>query len=394
MERVIPGLEVACANVTGVIGRRRWALLGNQAAVTHDLDPARTALVRAGAEPPAFLFAPEHGLEGIAQDMEAVGDQVDPLTGKLVRSLYGHDPSTLEPRPEDLLDVDVVLVDLPDIGTRYYTFAATMDAMMTACGRAGVELVILDRPNPLGGVIREGGLLQPGFESFVGRLPVPVRHGMTLGELALLLQRERYPELELTVVQCRSWRRTAWFDETGLPWVAPSPNMPTLETAILYPGLCLVEATNLSEGRGTTRPFKLIGAPWLDGPRLVAQIRRSGPQGIAARPARFRPAFGKHAGEICSGVEFCITDRQAFSPLELGVRLLGLVHRLHPEHFAWRAEAYEFVGAIPAVDLLTGDARVRTVVETGEDPEPLFASWREEVRRFEERLAGNMLYPE
>jgi uncharacterized protein YbbC (DUF1343 family) len=229
MSRVVTGLELLVESPE-VVGYRPWVLLTNHAAVTAELEPARAVLRRAVPGPLLRLLAPEHGLEGVAQDMEAVDDARDPLPGLTVRSLYGRDAATLEPRPDDLAGADAVVVDLPDIGCRYYTFAATMDAVMAACARAGVEVVVLDRPNPIGGVAREGGPVEPGFSSFVSRLPVPVRHGLTLGELALLLQRERYPSLELTVVTCRGWRRSWWADETGLPWVPPSPNMPTPES--------------------------------------------------------------------------------------------------------------------------------------------------------------------
>lgn len=391
MDRTVTGLEVLVSDPTP-IGGRTWALLTNHAAVGADLAPGRSELVRA-AGAPALLFAPEHGLEGVAQDMEAVDDAADPLTGVRVRSLYGAHAATLEPTAADLDGIDVLVIDLPDIGTRYYTFAATMDAVMAACERAGVEVMVLDRPNPINGIDREGGLVRPGFESFVGRIPTPVRHGLTLGEVALILQRERYPGLELTVITCRGWRRRQWLDQAGLSWVAPSPNMPTLETATLYPGLCLVEATNLSEGRGTTRPFKLVGAPWLDGPRLAGELRKRRIPGVAARPAWFRPAFGKHAGRVCSGVELTVTDRRAFTPVAFGVTLLWMIRRLAPGTFGWRSGAYEFVDTVPAIDLLTGDERARTLIEASEDPSALIASWRADIRDFEQRLEGTLLYP-
>ncbi len=387
MEKVIPGIDVLVEDPAPLKGRR-WAMLCNHASVTSDLEPGRTALAGV-AGLPVRLFAPEHGIEGVAQDMEGVEDETDPLTGVPVRSLYGHDASSLEPGDEDLEGIDVLVADLPDIGTRYYTFAATLDAVMAACARRGVELVVADRPNPIGGVTREGGMVRPGYESFVGRIPVPARHGLTMGEIALLLQRERYPDLELTVILCRGWRREIWLDEAGLPWVAPSPNMPTLETAALYPGLCLVEATTLSEGRGTTRPFKLVGAPGLDARGLARAMR--GLPGVAARPAWFRPEFGKHAGSVCAGVELVVTDRRRLRPVEVGLRLLDAVRRLHPGRFSWRAEAYEFVDEIPAMDLLTGDGRARRVIETGTGLDELLASWREEVTRFEATLPDILL---
>ncbi len=391
MKRVQTGLEVLI-ETPELIGGRSWALLANQAAVTADLDPARTALVAIDPGPLVRLFAPEHGLDCVSQDMEAVADVHDEVTGCDVRSLYGSSADTLAPKKKDLEGIEVMVVDLPDIGARYYTFAATMDWVMAACEDANVEVLVLDRPNPIGGVRREGGLVEKGFESFVSQLPVPVRHGLTLGEIALLLQRERYPRLELTVVPCREWRRRDWLDATGCPWVPPSPNMPTLETASLYPGLCLVEATNLSEGRGTTRPFHLVGSPWLDAEELVSRLRVLDLPGIAFRPARFRPQFGKHGGEICAGVELHVDDRQNLEPVALGLHLLKTIHDLHPEDFAWRSDPYEFVRDVPALDLLTGSVAAREHIENGLGFDPIFDSWRQSVTEFETRLEGVLLY--
>jgi uncharacterized protein YbbC (DUF1343 family) len=385
------GLEVL-ADEPGLLAGRRWALLANQAAVDAGLAAARSILPAAGCGLPRRLFAPEHGLDGTAQDMEPVADRRDHMTGCEVRSLYGCDAASLKPERDDLADLDVLVVDLPDIGSRHYTFAATMDSAMAAAERNGVEILVLDRPNPIGGVQREGGLVQPGFESFVSQLPTPIRHGLTLGEIALLLQRQRYRSLELTVIRCRGWRRHQWLDHTGLPWVPPSPNMPTLETAALYPGLCLIEATTLSEGRGTTRPFHLVGAPWLDAETVVARVRDLGLPGCAVRAARFRPQFGKHAGEVCSGLEFHVTDREALQPVELGLRLIETIARAHPDRFQWRREPYEFVTEVPAIDLLTGSAEFRRLLEEESRLDPLLEGWRRGVSRFEDDLEGVLLY--
>ena len=391
MRRVQTGLEVLL-ETPELIGGRGWALVANQAAVTADLDPARIALRAIDPGPLVRLFAPEHGLDCVAQDMEAVADVRDELTGCEVRSLYGSTADTLSPEPRDLDGVEAMLIDLPDIGARYYTFAATMDWVMAACESANVEVMVLDRPNPIGGLGREGGLVEKGFESFVSQLPVPIRHGLTLGEIALLLQSERYPQLELTVIPCRGWRRQDWLDDTGLPWVLPSPNMPTVDTAGLYPGLCLVEATTLSEGRGTTRPFQLIGAPWLNAEDLVVHLRNLDVSGVAFRPARFRPEFGKHGGEVCAGVELHLTDRQALEPVALGMHLLKTIHDLHPDDFTWRPDPYEFVGDVPALDILTGSSAARECIENELDFDSLFESWRESVATFEDQLEGILLY--
>lgn len=390
MACVTTGLEVLAA-APDVIAGRRWALLANHAAVTSQLEPARSRLtVSAGA--PTLLFAPEHGLDGVAQDMEPVEDERDRVTGAAVRSLYGQCAETLRPRDDDLGSIDVVVVDLPDIGCRYYTFAATMDAVMAACEAAAVAVVVLDRPNPLGGRRREGGPVSPGCDSFVSRIPTPIRHGLTLGEIALLLQRDRYPALELGVVPCRGWSRAGWWDTTSLPWVPPSPNMPTLDTAALYPGLCLIEATTLSEGRGTTRPFHLVGAPWVDAETTVTALRALDPPGAAFRAARFRPEFGKHGGSVCAGVELFVTDRDRLEPVALGLALLKALHDLHPDHFGWRPDSYEFVADTPALDLLTGSPDVRNRIEAGEPFDDLIASWQAWVGEWESNLDGILLY--
>ncbi|MCD4749850.1 MAG: DUF1343 domain-containing protein [Thermoanaerobaculales bacterium] len=386
------GLQRLLAD-SATIKDRRWALLANQASVTRNLETARLALA-AVAGPPIRLFAPEHGLEGVAQDMEAVADSVDPLTGATVHSLYGEDAGTLAPKAQSLENLDAIVVDMPDIGSRYYTFAASLDGMMAACEMAGVEVVVLDRPNPLGGLRREGGMVQPGFESFVSQLPTPIRHGLTLGEIALLLHRERYPDLELTVVPCLGWKRSDLFDATDLPWVSPSPNMPTLDTALLYPGLCLIEATTLSEGRGTTRPFHLVGAPWVDAHHLVDSLRTLELPGVAFRATSFRPEFQKHANRICAGCDLHITNREMLRPLELGLEIVKTIHDLYPNDFSWRAEPYEFVTEAPALDLLTGSSRARSIIEGGQELQCLFDEWHEEVKAFENTLGNILLYHE
>jgi uncharacterized protein YbbC (DUF1343 family) len=391
-EAVIPGLEVLLED-PAVLRGRRFAVLGNQAAVTRRLRTAWQALCWAGLRP-VRLLAPEHGLWGVAQDMESVASSVESSIAAEIVSLYGSSAATLKPQAAVLEGLDAVVVDLPDIGCRYYTFAATMSLTMAACEAAGVEVIVCDRPNPLGGEELEGGPVEDGYRSFVSELPVPVRHGLTLGELALLLQARRSPALGLTVIPCRGWRRRMSFDETGLSWVAPSPNMPTPVTATLYPGACLVEATSMSEGRGTTRPFRLVGAPWLDGEELAARLNRLDVAAFRFRPTRFRPEFGKHAGEICGGVEWHLLDARGIGSLEMGLHLLSQVRAIHPEHFSWRTDPYEFVGEVPAIDLLTGSAAARRAV-MGESPlDGVIEAWRDYCERFRSERRAFLLYPE
>jgi len=390
--RVLSGLDVLLADPALLRGRR-FALLANQAAVTRQLESAWRALCRIGCRP-VRLFAPEHGLWGVAQDMEAVAHDAEPATGVPVLSLYGSGPETLAPPAEALEDVEALVVDLPDIGCRYYTFAATMALALEVCQRCGVEAIVCDRPNPLGGEELEGGPVAAGCRSFVSELPVPVRHGLTLGELALLVRAERLPDLALTVVPCRGWRRSHLWEETGLPWVAPSPNMPTPLTARVYPGACLVEATNLSEGRGTTRPFQLIGAPWLDAEALAAALERFGPPAFRFRPTRFRPEFGKHAGTVCHGVEWHVLDRRAAGVVAMGVRLLQQVRALHPERFGWREAPYEFVADVPAIDLLTGSDLARRAVVGEVAVSEVEEAWRRHCVEFRAERRRFLLYPE
>lgn len=384
---VISGLEVLAGD-PALLSGRRWALVANQAAVTRSLRPAWQVL--AGAGTLVRLFAPEHGLWGVAQDMEAVDEERH--DGRVVRSLYGRHEGTLRPRGEDLEDLDAVVVDLPDIGCRYYTFAATLAHVMAACEASGVEVVVCDRPNPIGGLAIEGGPVESGCRSFVSELPVPVRHGLTLGELALLLQAERHPSLTLAVVSCLGWRRREWWHETGLPWVAPSPNIPTPETAAVYPGACLAEATNLSEGRGTTRPFHLLGAPWLDGEALAGSLNALDLPGVVFQATRFRPEFHKHAGTVCGGVAWHLTDREALRPVATGVAVLAAAWRLAPDQCRWRQQPYEFVDGVPALDLLTGSPLARAVVEGRTPLAALAGSWEPYEREFSQRRRAVLLY--
>lgn len=370
---------------------RRIGLLANQAAVTADLVAAWHALAGRDVRL-ACLLAPEHGLWGVAQDMEAVEDEREPVLGVPIHSLYGDSALSLVPRSDWLRDLDAVLVDLPDIGARYYTFAATLAHLMAACEPLGVEVIVLDRPNPIGGVLLEGGPVTPSCRSFVGEIDVPVRHGLTLGELALWLRATRHPQLALTVVMCEGWSREQWWDETGLPWVAPSPNMPTLTTAAIYPGACLVEATNLSEGRGTTRPFELIGAPWLDGNELATRLASLDLPGVAFRPTGFRPQSGKHAGVVCGGVQWHVVDRLTMRPLETGVHVLRAARELAPDRFGWRADPYEFVSDVPAIDLLTGSDGARAVIEGRAETVDLLDSWRHHCAAFDQARRPFLLY--
>ncbi|MDH3525035.1 MAG: DUF1343 domain-containing protein [Acidobacteriota bacterium] len=375
----------------GRLAGRRFGLLAHGAAVDRRLRPAHLALAEAGA-PPARLFGPEHGYYGVEQDMVATADDVDPWTGVPIVSLYGADAGSLVPRGEAFAGLDLLLVDLQDVGARYYTYAATGVWAAEAALAAGCEVWVLDRPNPLGGEVVEGNLREPGCESFVGAFALPARHGLTLGELFRLEARRRGWGGGLEVVAMRGWRRADLWPATGRPWLAPSPNLPRLAGVFLYPGLCLVEATRLSEGRGTTRPFQLVGAPGVDPPALAEALAEQQHPGVAFVPTYFRPQYHKHAGEVCGGVEIQVLDLGAVAPYELGVELTALLHDLGGDAFGWRDAPYEFVADRPAIDLLTGSAALRTALAEGGDFRAWIASWEADETRFLDARGDALLY--
>jgi len=332
------------------------------------------------------LFGPEHGARGDAQDMIGVDTGRDAATGLPVHSLYGHDAASLAPTAQMLDGLDALVFDIQDIGSRYYTFVWTMVLAMRACAAAGVAFVVLDRPNPVGGALVEGPAIAPGFESFVGLVSCATRHGLTAGEIARWRHAVEKLDGELVVIAMQGWSRDTWFEHTGLPWVLPSPNMPTPDTALVYPGMCLVEGTELSEGRGTTRPFELAGAPWIDGARLADQLASMQLPGVRFRPCTFTPTFHKHAGQACGGVQLHVTDARAFRPVRTGVAFVKACRDHDPARFGWRARAYEFVDKIPAIDLLAGTARLREGIEAGASLDELCARWpRDEGAWLDER---------
>ncbi len=389
---MVPGLEVLAARRFRPLAGRRAGLVCNPTAVTRALVHAADLLHAAPGVRLAALFGPEHGVRGDAQYMAAVGGERDPRTGLPAHSLYGATRESLRPSPAQLEGLDVLAFDVQDVGSRYYTYQATMMLCMEAAAEAGVAFVVLDRPNPIGGVLVEGPKLAPGFESFCGLHDLAVRHGMTVGELALLFREERRLDLDLEVVRCEGWRRALPFRATGLPWVFPSPNMPTPETALVYPGMCLLEGTNLSEGRGTTRPFELFGAPWLDAHRLAADLARERLGGVAFRPVSFVPTWDKHAGVRCYGVEIVIGDPATFRPFRTGLAAVVHARAQDPARFAWRTEAYEFVSSVPAFDLLCGSSRERRAIEAGETVSDMAAAFAPEEAGFTRRRAAYLLY--
>jgi uncharacterized protein YbbC (DUF1343 family) len=288
--------------------------------------------------------------------------------------------------------VDFLLFDLQDVGVRYYTFIWTMALAMRAAARARKPFVVLDRPNPLGGEIVEGNVLDPAYASFVGLHPLAVRHGMTAGELAGYFNAAFGIGCDLRVVRLAGWRRARWFDQTGLPWVPPSPNMPTLDTATVYAGMCLLEATNLSEGRGTTRPFELVGAPFIDGNALANDLARERLPGAAFRPCSFQPTFNKWAGEPCGGVQVHVTDRLRFRSFRAGLSLIQAVRRRWPREFKWKRPPYEYEARKLPIDILCGTDALRRGLERGASAAVLERRWRPALARFRKVRARHLLY--
>jgi uncharacterized protein YbbC (DUF1343 family) len=330
------------------------------------------------------LFGPEHGVRGEAQAGEHVAAGTDPRTGLQVHSLYG---DTRTPTAEMLADIDVMVIDLQDIGVRYATYLSSIAYVIDACAEQGKQVIILDRPNPLGGEMVAGNVLDPEYASFIGIHAIPTVHGLTMGEFGRLWAKDHHSP-EPVVVPMRGWNRSMWYDDTDLPWVFPSPNLPTLDSVELYPATCLIEGTVLSEGRGTTRPFEMIGAPWIEPETLASELRSLDIPGVAYRPVYFTPAFSKHQGERCGGIQIYITDRAAFDGVRLGPHLLVTIKKVYPDDFAWLPphKVKYFV------DLLAGGTQLRTTIAEGASIEQMLDSWAQESQTFEDQRTDILLY--
>jgi uncharacterized protein YbbC (DUF1343 family) len=384
------GLDALLGERAGDFAGRRLGLVAHPASVTSGLVHAVDAFVAHEGLNLVSVFGPQHGARGEKQDNMIESESYsDPRTGLPVHSLYGE---VRKPTPEMLEGLDDLVFDLQDVGVRIYTFAWTMTLAMEACRDAGVRFVVLDRPNPVGGLQREGPSLREGFESFVGLHPIPLRHGLSLGELAQLANTEFGIGCELEVIPCEGWSRRDWFDDTGLPWVFPSPNLPTLDSCVPYPGTVLLEGTNLSEGRGTTRPFELLGAPFLDADALVERMTDFDLAGVRLRPCWFEPTFQKHAGALCGGLQVHVEDREAFRPVLFAVALFRAAMDLAPQAFAWREPPYEYEETHPPIDILWGSADLRARLAAGQGPHEILAASGAEVAAFSERVAPYLLY--
>ena len=392
MAAVQSGLEVLAARRFAPLAGLRVGAICNPTAVDRDFGHLADLLRAAPGVTLAALFGPEHGIRGDAQDMVGVGEAVDLRTGVRVWSLYGDRFESLSPTPESLSGLDALVFDVQDVGSRYYTFVYTMALAMRAAAQAKLKFLVLDRPNPVGLSEVEGNLVHPGFESFVGLYPLPNRHGMTAGELARHFNVQQAIGCELEVVACEGLHRPMGFEDTGLCWVQPSPNMPTVDTAFVYPGLCMVEGTNLSEGRGTTRPFEIVGAPFLDPYRFCEALAAERLPGVKFRPLSFVPTFHKHAGKSCGGAMIHVTDRRSFLPVRTGVAVLRAARMVGHKDFRWRTERYEFVEDKPAVDLLCGTDAVRKAIDAGEGLDACCAGFAEERAGFLPVRARALIY--
>lgn len=357
---------------SGRLTGKRVGIVSNPASVDetfqHIVDAAVAAGVTVGA-----IFGPQHGFRSDVQDnMIETPHAEDRLRRVPVYSLYS---DTREPTADMLRGLDALVIDLQDVGTRVYTYAWTMANCLRAGARHGVPVIVCDRPNPIGGLDVEGPLIEPGYESFVGQFPIPLRHGMTMGELARLFNDHFGIGAELEVVAMEGWRRAWYFDGTGLPWVMPSPNIPTLDSALVYPGTVLLEGTNASEGRGTTRPFELVGAPWVQAERFAAAMNARQLPGVYFRPAVFEPTFQKHARATCGGCQIHVLDRGTFKPVLTGVALIEQIRAADPSAFAWRQPPYEYERDKLPIDILSGSPALRTALDAGVRAEDIAAGW-------------------
>lgn len=365
-----------------LIRQGRLGLITNPSAIDRRLRAAPDLLLAAGAKL-VSLFGPEHGVRGDIPDGIRVPHGKDERTGLPVWSLYGE---VSAPTPEMLRGLDALVFDIQDVGARFYTFSSTLSHSIDSAERAGIPLIVLDRPNPLGGAIVEGPILEPAHAAFVGLHPIPIRHAATMGELGRLFAgfgSRSAPR----VVECRGWRRSEYWDQTGLPWIPPSPNMPQALTALVYPGTCLIEGTNVSEGRGTTMPFLYFGAPWVKAEDLAASLTALKLPGAGFTPVRFRPTASKHSGAVCQGCQLHVLDRRRFAPVATGVAILQQIRTLYPNHFEWRRS-----GAKHSVDRLAGTSDLRLAIDAGKSWREISDSWQRGERLYRERLRGVELY--
>jgi uncharacterized protein YbbC (DUF1343 family) len=383
------GLDIFEKHWPKVLEGARTGLVIHPASVNRHLEDTFQLFMKSRKLKVTALFGPQHGIRGETQDnmVEWEGFS-DEETGLPVYSLYG---KTRKPEPFMLQDIDALVIDLQDVGSRYYTYIWTMERCIEACSEMKKSMVVLDRPNPLGGVQMEGPVLRREFASFVGSRALPVRHGMTIGEIAAYLKYSFYPSLDLHVIPMQGWSRGMWFDETGLTWIMPSPNMPTLNSAVVYPGICLLEGTNLSEGRGTTRPFEIVGAPFVEPRGFVRRLMEQNHPGVVFRPLYFQPTFQKYAGQVCGGAQLQITDRDSFRPFMAGAAVIRAARDLYAEHFQWKLPPYEYETKKMPIDILAGSDSFRNDIDQGESISYMEKRWEAECLDFHREVRRRFL---
>ncbi len=384
MRTVLTGLDGFLDQPPRATHGARLGLLTNPTGIDRHLRSSIDLISAHKAMNLTALYGPEHGVRGEAQAGDHVDSGLDASTGVRVHSLYG---ATRTPSREMLDDIDVMVIDLQDIGVRYTTYISTVAHAIDACAECGKGAIILDRPNPMNGTRVSGSVLEPAFASFVGIHAIPILHGLTIGEFGRLWARDHHLPAP-DVVSMKGWRRDMWFDETGLPWVAPSPNLPTLDSMLVYPGSCLLEGTNLSEGRGTTRPFETIGAPWIDPERLAEALTDLALTGVSYRPTYFTPTFSKHTGCRCGGVQIYVLRRDTFDAVAFGPYLLATLKRLHPDEFAWLPPE----DGPYFIDKLAGSSELRQAIDAGTSIPDLLAGWSLEAASFEAARSDILLY--
>ena len=383
------GLDVLLAHKKALPSGKRIALLANPSSVDSHYQFIVDRFLSEKSWEVKALWGPEHGLRGEMQDQELCEAFRDPRTGLPVHSLYGQN---LKPTPEMMQEIDLVVFDMQDVGARYYTFIYTLSYVMEACMEHQKEVVVLDRPNPINGVDVEGPVLDPGYESFVGRYPISIRHGMTIGELAFYFHQEFHLNCRLEVIEMEGWDRKSFFEETGLPWILPSPNMPTVDAAVVYPGMCLFEATNVSEGRGTTRPFEFFGAPWIDPEKFCRSMEAFELKGVIFRPVYFRPTSNKFQRQLCGGAQMHVTDRRSFLPVKTALCILFVLLRDYAKEFRWKDPPYEFETERLPIDILWGNSWIREDLEKGVAPNDMEAKWQDRLAAFLKIREKYLLY--
>lgn len=390
MNKIALGIEVLTGERARPLSGARVGLICHPASIDHDFRHSADLLSQHADINLTALFGPQHGIRGETQDnmIEWEGFR-DARTGVMAYSLYGE---VRKPTAQMLSEVDALVFDVQDVGTRVYTFIYTMALAMQSAREFGKRFVVCDRPNPIGGRGIEGNILESGHESFVGMYPIPMRHGMTVGELAQMFNEEFGIGCDLEVIPMQGYKREYWFDDTDARWVIPSPNIPTLDSAVVYPGMVLVEGTKFSEGRGTTRPFEITGAPYADSHELAEHLNQLALPGVHFRPHSFKPTFQKHVAQLCHGVQVHVTDREALKPVITGIALIKAMHDLYPEGFKWQTPPYEYVYDRLPFDVIAGTTKLREQIEGGASLADIAASWKAGEQDFAERRQRYLLY--